>query len=90
MGFLVGGLVCVLEYNSLICQNPLCVSHQLVVVNSFFQKRESHKITYRSGNNRTEIDLLYTVTHHLGSRFALQNTVMCVSVSNTMAHKIYM
>ena len=31
---------------------------QLVVVNSFFQKRESHKITYRSGNNRTYIDLL--------------------------------
>ena len=31
--------------------------NQLVVVNSF-QKRESHKITYRSGNNRTEIDLL--------------------------------
>ena len=32
--------------------------NQLVVVNPFFQKRESHKITYRSGNNRTEIDLL--------------------------------
>ena len=32
--------------------------NQLVVVNSFFQKRESHKITYKSGNNRTEIDLL--------------------------------
>ena len=32
--------------------------NQLVVVNSFFQKRESHKITYISGNNRTEIDLL--------------------------------
>ena len=31
--------------------------NQLVVVNSF-QKRESHKITYRSGNNRTEIYLL--------------------------------
>ena len=32
--------------------------NQLVVVNSFFKKRESHKITYRSGNNITEIDLL--------------------------------
>ena len=32
--------------------------NQLVVVNSFFQKRESHKITYISGNNRTDIDLL--------------------------------
>ena len=32
--------------------------NQLVVVNSFFQKRESHKINYRTGNNRTEIDLL--------------------------------
>ena len=31
--------------------------NQLVVVNSF-QKRESHKITYRSGNNRTQINLL--------------------------------
>ena len=27
--------------------------NKLVVVNSFFQKRESHKITYKSGNNRT-------------------------------------
>ena len=32
--------------------------NQLLVVNSFFKKRESHKITYRSGNNRTEIGLL--------------------------------
>ena len=32
--------------------------NQLVVVNAFFQKRESRKITYISGNNRTEIDLL--------------------------------
>ena len=32
--------------------------NQLVAVNSFFQKRESHKITYRRGNNITEIDLL--------------------------------
>ena len=31
--------------------------NQLVVVNSF-QKRESHKITYISGNNRTDIHLL--------------------------------
>ena len=32
--------------------------NQLVVVNAIFQKRESHKITYISGNNRTEIELL--------------------------------
>ena len=32
--------------------------NQLMVVNSFFKKRESHKITYRSGNNRTEIGLV--------------------------------
>ena len=32
--------------------------NQLVAVNYFFQKRESHKITYRRGNNITEIDLL--------------------------------
>ena len=31
---------------------------QLVVVNSFFQKMDSHKITYIIGNNGTEIDLL--------------------------------
>ena len=31
----------------------MLVKNQLVVVNSFFQKRESHKITHRSGNNRT-------------------------------------
>ena len=36
----------------------LLARNQLVVVNSFFQKMESHKITYRSGNNRTEIYLL--------------------------------
>ena len=33
--------------------------NQLVVVNAIFQKWESHKITYRSGNSRTEIDLLF-------------------------------
>ena len=36
----------------------MLAKNMLVVVNPFFQKRESHKITYRSGNNRTEIDLL--------------------------------
>ena len=36
----------------------MLIRNQLVVVNSLLQKRESHKITYRSGNNRTDIDLL--------------------------------
>ena len=30
----------------------------LAVVGTFFQKKESHKITYRSGRHETEIDLL--------------------------------
>ena len=33
----------------------MLAKNQLVVVNSFFQKRESHKITYRSGNSRKYI-----------------------------------
>ena len=36
----------------------LLARNQLVVVNPFLQKRESNKINYKSGNNRTEIDLL--------------------------------
>ena len=30
----------------------------LVVADTFFQKKESHKITYRSGLYRTELDLM--------------------------------
>ena len=30
----------------------------LAFVGSFFQKRESHKITYRSGYHKTELDLV--------------------------------
>ena len=30
----------------------------LVFVGSFFQKREIHKITYRSGHHKTELDLV--------------------------------
>ena len=30
----------------------------LVVAGTFFQKKESHKITYRSGRHKTELDLL--------------------------------
>ena len=30
----------------------------LVVADTFFQKKESHKITYRSGLHRTELDIL--------------------------------
>ena len=30
----------------------------LAVADTFFQKKESHKITYRSGLHRTELDLL--------------------------------
>ena len=30
----------------------------MVVAGSFFQKRDSHKVTYRSGNHKTELDLL--------------------------------
>ena len=31
----------------------------LAVAGTFFQKKESHKITYRSGRHRTELDLLH-------------------------------
>ena len=34
----------------------------LAVAGTFFQKKESHKITYRSGRHKTELDLL--VVHH--------------------------
>ena len=30
----------------------------LVVAGTFFQKKESHKITYKSGRHKTELDLL--------------------------------
>ena len=30
----------------------------MVVAGSFFQKRDSHKVTYRSGNHKPELDLL--------------------------------
>ena len=32
--------------------------NSLVVAGTFFQKKESHKITYRSGRHKTELDLL--------------------------------
>ena len=30
----------------------------LAVAGTFFQKKESHNITYRSGHNKTELDIL--------------------------------
>ena len=36
---------------------------RLVVAGTFFQKKESHKITYRSGRHRTELDLLVVRQH---------------------------
>ena len=36
----------------------LMARNGLAFVGSFFQKRESHKITYRSGHHKTELDLL--------------------------------
>ena len=37
----------------------------MVVAGSFFQKRVSHKVTYRSGNHKTELDLLVVRRQHL-------------------------
>ena len=36
----------------------LMARNGLAFVGSFFQKRESHKITYRSGHHKTELDLV--------------------------------
>ena len=36
----------------------LVARNVLAVASSFFQKRESHNITYRSGEHKTELDLL--------------------------------
>ena len=36
----------------------LIARNGLAFVGSFFQKRESHKITYRSGHHKTELDLV--------------------------------
>ena len=35
----------------------LTAKNDLAFVGSFFQKRESHNITYRSGHHKTEMDL---------------------------------
>ena len=37
----------------------------LAVAGTFFQKKERHKITYRSGRHRTELDLLVVRQHQL-------------------------
>ena len=37
----------------------------LAVAGTFFQKKESHKITYRSGRHKTELDLLVVRQQHL-------------------------
>ena len=36
----------------------LCLRNGMAVAGSFFQKRDSHKISYRSGLHKTEVDLL--------------------------------
>ena len=36
----------------------MVVRNGMVVAGSFFQKRDSHKVTYRNGNHKTELDLL--------------------------------
>ena len=37
-----------------------------MVADTFFQKKESHKITYRSGLHGTELDLLVVRQHQIG------------------------
>ena len=39
----------------------------LVVAGTFFQKKENHKITYRSGRHKTELDLLVVRQQQLNS-----------------------
>ena len=36
----------------------MVMGNGMVVAGSFFQKRDSHKVTYRSGNHKRELDLL--------------------------------
>ena len=36
----------------------MVIGNGMVVAGSFFQKSDSHKVTYRSGNHKTELDLL--------------------------------
>ena len=43
----------------------LVARNGLAVASCFFQKRESHKITYRSGQHKTELDLLIARTQQL-------------------------
>ena len=32
------------------------VAYELSIVNSYFKKKEEHLVTFKSGNNRTQID----------------------------------
>ena len=43
----------------------LIARNGLAFVGSFFQKRESHKITYRSGHHKTELDLVLIMKEQL-------------------------
>ena len=40
----------------------------LAVAGTFFQKKESHKITYRSGRHKTDIDLLVEYSERVRRR----------------------
>ena len=53
----------------------LMARNGLAFVGSFFQKQESHKITYRSGHHRTELDLVLIRKQQLhgGSRTVKQS-----------------
>ena len=43
----------------------LMARNGLAFVGSFFQKRESHQITYRNGHHKTELDLVLIMTEQL-------------------------
>ncbi|MGL4897557.1 MAG: hypothetical protein ACRC31_03910, partial [Cetobacterium sp.] len=40
---------------------------EMAVVNTYFQKREEHRITYKSGGRRTQVDYItdYRLLHRL-------------------------
>ena len=57
----------------------------LIIANTFFQKRESHLITYRSGTNVSQIDFFLT---RRGDRMRCKNSKVIPGESVTTQHRI--
>jgi len=57
-------LLCILINNGGVSILNFTISHELVIVNSYFKKKEDHLVTFKSGAMKTQIDFFLIRVHN--------------------------